>query len=72
MAKSCAAFLVFLCLSMLILSFPEVEAKVCMKLKVEALEGSTCKICDPECIKWENGSHGVCKKYEIRIACTCP
>lgn len=43
-----------------------------MKLKIETLEGSTCKICDPECIEWENGSHGVCKKYEIRIACTCP
>ncbi|VVB08490.1 unnamed protein product [Arabis nemorensis] len=61
MAKSSAAFLVFLCLSMLIISIPEVEAKVVVKLNIKLLENGETNECDHKCSE----GHGDCKQYLI-------
>ncbi|ESQ46065.1 hypothetical protein EUTSA_v10000393mg [Eutrema salsugineum] len=79
MAKSSPAFLVFLCLSMLILSTPEVDAvaKVCIKVSTKTLSTNCqkndcdCHFHSHACSEWEDGSHGNCKTYQIQIVCTC-
>ncbi|KAG7636753.1 putative defensin-like protein 12 [Arabidopsis thaliana] len=61
MAKPCAAFLVFLCLSMLILSIPDISCQM-----------NDCD-CDHDhrCGEWEDESHGNCKQHHLRVVCTC-